>query len=157
MLSALRRVKRWLIAPAPFSPLPYTYRIGDVELAMTAGHTLRENQSNHKYYDLFAYSLGQGFDEGLIVDIGANVGDTAAALCSAGPRHVLCVEPQQEYFDLLKQNAAAIGAKTGSTIECVQALLGPETMHGSMVRSQGTAWLDATVAGEAGLPLDRLV
>jgi FkbM family methyltransferase len=87
-----------------------------VELIMRESHNLPRYIAEHPFYDTvlpaFAVFLTERVERRLfIVDIGANVGDTAALVAAAtGPDHVsfLCVEADDEFFSFLQENTKDI-------------------------------------------------
>ena len=95
------------------------YRVGSVELELPLSHELPFYQHDHPRYDrqlgTIAAELG-----GPVVDVGANVGDTAAAIRAESDVPILCVEGDPGYFALLERNAAAIRAESDVPILCVE-------------------------------------
>ena len=79
-----------------------------MELELPLSHELPFYQHDHPRYDrqlgAIAAELG-----GPVVDIGANVGDTAAAIRAESDVPILCVEGDPAFFALLERNARAIG------------------------------------------------
>lgn len=84
------------------------YRIGEVEITLPAGHALPGYQSSFRLYDRFLLSVGRVALEGWIVDIGANVGDSAAAFVSGPPKNLLCIEPHKPFLAALEKNRTAL-------------------------------------------------
>jgi len=84
------------------------YRVGAVELELPLSHELPFYQHDHPSYDRqlgpIAAELG-----GPVVDIGANVGDSAAAIRAMSEVPILCVEGDPAFLMLLDRNARAIG------------------------------------------------
>lgn len=73
----------------------------------------------------------------LIVDIGANIGDTAALLRSKGVSNpILCIEGNPIYINLLKLNATLF-----NDVEIVQSFLGDKVdkIIGTVITKEGTA------------------
>ena len=108
------------------------FRVGGVELELPLSHELPFYQSDHPLYDrqlgAIAAELG-----GPVVDVGANVGDSAAAIRSESEVPILCVEGDPTFFQLLERNAQVIGG-----VELERALVeGPE--RGRLERATGTA------------------
>lgn len=55
-------------------------------------------------YNRFQSYLAEIVEDGYIVDVGANVGDTAAWMIPYTKGNMLCIEPVQEYYKLLEFN-----------------------------------------------------
>lgn len=115
------------------------YRIGAIELLLPLSHELPIYRKDHPLYSVsigrIAAQLG-----GAVVDIGANVGDTAAIVRNATDVPILCVEGDERFFALLERNAA----RFDPPIELERAFVrGPE--RAAIERARGTARL---VSGE---------
>lgn len=118
------------------------YRVGAVELELPLSHELPFYQHDHPRYDrqLGAIAANLG---GPVVDIGANVGDTAAAIRAESDVPILCVEGDPRFFALLERNARVIGG-----VEVQRAFVeGPA--RGRIERGAGTA---NVVEGDDKLP-----
>src|SRR5262245_91240 len=111
------------------SPPDKLHRIGDHEIMLTGQHELPLHQLHHKLYDRFPISLGLSHRHGWVVDIGPNVGDSAAAFASGSPKQILCIEPVAHFYSLLEKNAARLRA-AGANIICVNTCVGPEGTAG---------------------------
>lgn len=139
------------------------YCIGNIEIALSPAHALPAYQSSFRLYDRFPLCVGQVAVEGWVVDIGANVGDSAAAFVSGPPKNLLCIEPHKPFLDILKKNKAALES-AGSRIVIESA---------AVARTIGTVCLDASAStakvstntlntsalseAVASEPLDRIV
>lgn len=122
------------------------YRVGAFELELPLSHELPFYQRDHPRYDRqlgpIAADLG-----GPVVDIGANVGDSAAAIRAESSVPILCVEGDPTFFALLERNARRIGR-----VELERALVeGPS--RGRLERGAGTA---RVVEGGDALPAKPL-
>jgi FkbM family methyltransferase len=122
------------------------YRLGDVELVLPLSHQLPFYRHAHPQYDAplarIACELG-----GPVVDVGANVGDTAAAIRSRCDVPILCVEGEPQFFALLEQNAARLGE-----VELERSFVDAPA-RGRIERGAGTARI---VAGDEALPTKSL-
>ena len=114
------------------------YRVGDAELLLPLSHELPFYRSDHPLYGeavgRIAARLG-----GPVVDIGANVGDTAAIVRAHSDVPILCVEGDDVFFPLLERNAERLG-----DVELERAFVGDSLLRadeGSVERSRGTARL----------------
>ena len=80
------------------------YRIEGVEVLLPLSHELPFYRKDHPRYNeavgRIAAQLG-----GPVVDVGANVGDTAAAIRALTAVPILCVEGDDRFFRLLERNA----------------------------------------------------
>lgn len=114
------------------------FRVGGTELLLPLSHELPFYRTDHPLYGeavgRIAAALG-----GPVVDIGANVGDTAAIVRAHSDVPILCVEGDDEFFGLLERNAAGLG-----DVELERAYVRgsePEAGPGRVERGRGTARL----------------
>ena len=105
--------------------IPKSYRIGRFELLLSGDHLLDRYQSEYRLTDT---ALGEivrlaasKYPDLTAVDIGANVGDTAALMCRHLDVPVLCVEGHPAFLALLRRNVARLPAGT----EIAACLVGP--------------------------------
>ena len=114
------------------------FRIGAADLALPLSHELPFYRTDHSLYGeavgRIAAALG-----GPVVDIGANVGDTAAIVRAHSDVPVLCIEGDDVFFALLERNGEQLG-----DLELERAFVaGSESPTGSggVERARGTARL----------------
>jgi FkbM family methyltransferase len=86
--------------------------IGEMQLLFSVTHSFPEKYLTKPLYAtnlsrLCGYLLSQ-MGPIKVVDIGANVGDTAALIASVGDIDILCIEGNEEYHQLLRYNASKI-------------------------------------------------
>jgi FkbM family methyltransferase len=83
------------------------YRIEGLELVLPLSHELPFYRNDHPRYNeasgRIAAQLG-----GPVVDVGANVGDTAAAIRAVIDVPILCVEGDERFFRLLERNTRGL-------------------------------------------------
>lgn len=96
---ALRRLQTYI---------PRSIHLGDYRVALPAGHPLDWARLRHRNYDEpikdICSLLVKKYPDLCVIDIGANVGDTAA-LAMVTPRvSVLCIEGNASYLPFLKRN-----------------------------------------------------
>lgn len=122
------------------------YRLDGVELELPLSHQLPFYRDAHPEYDAplarIACELG-----GPVVDVGANVGDTAAAIRARCDVPILCVEGDDRFFALLERNAARLG-----DVELERAFVDAPA-RGRIERGHGTA---RVVEGDDELPAKPL-
>jgi len=94
---------------------------------------------------------------GYIVDVGANVGDTLAAIIKHTTDTVVCVEPVPEYYNLLQENINKMGPKYSSRVAAINAFVGHEDSGNySFLKEHGTAHMIKTDR-ESAIPTVSLV
>jgi FkbM family methyltransferase len=103
-LKALIGLRRLLVRLG--DPL-VTWRVGNADLRLPLSHELPFYRHDHPEYDR---AIGRIAAEigGPVVDVGANVGDTAAEIRSRSDVPILCVEGDDRFFALLVANAKQI-------------------------------------------------
>ncbi|MCS6835709.1 MAG: FkbM family methyltransferase [Anaerolineae bacterium] len=85
------------------------------------------------------------YPDAALVDIGANVGDTAILLRSEMQNPILCIEGSLEYFKMLEQNISRLdGVYAVNTF-----VIGSEKFEGVLVKQGGTA--SPTKTGQTGI------
>ncbi|MBO6179311.1 MAG: FkbM family methyltransferase [Selenomonadaceae bacterium] len=122
------------------------YVIDGFKLKLNDNHMLAEYQRQFPMYDRFVPYLGKIADmfnnggESLILDIGANVGDTVAAFIKHTKAHAVCVEPTDLFFDLCKENVQNFGGAYKKRITLVKAYISSDmNVNFTSEISQGTA------------------
>lgn len=120
--------------------LNQSFPIGGVDVILPAEHLLPSYASKHGRYDKFLPHLVRRLGDGdVVVDVGANCGDTYAAMCAARPGAVfLCIEPEATFFSLLSANASRIASAHG---------VNPPMMRSCMV---GMLGVKKVLTGEGG-------
>ena len=80
--------------------------IGSFELSLPAGHNLPIYLHAHKKYDQFLPFFVSFFDDNeVIIDVGANCGDTLASMVIVKPAlKYICIEPDNCFFSFLEKN-----------------------------------------------------
>ena len=83
-------------------------RIGSFDLVVPKGHPLADLKEVQPYRDLVvgitARYITAKYPNGSIVDIGANIGDTAAIIAANSPQKMILVEPSDYFYEFLKNN-----------------------------------------------------
>jgi FkbM family methyltransferase len=148
---ALCGARRLLVATAR-DPL-VRYRLEGTELLLPLSHDLPLHRRSRPAYGTnlsrVAGHLARKYPGLAAIDIGANVGDTAALIHAATGGPVLCVEGERRFFRLLEINAARLGPD----VQVVRAFVGEAAGHTpARVHSEGgTAYL--TSGGDHAAPL----
>jgi FkbM family methyltransferase len=146
---ALRRFRAKDRSPAINQPPAINHPLG-IELG--PDRQLAKHYVGHRLYDRFLPVLCRHLPEGWIVDVGANVGDTAVAIARKCPNPILSVEASSDFFPLLERNTA------GLPVRCVRAMAGTGRHGGQLVRLGPSASLSRSDTESSGAePLDGLL
>src|SRR5262245_10093511 len=88
------------------------YQIGRFELIFPPEHMLGKYQRQYRLYDWVLGEISRlvtdKYPDGVAVDIGANVGDSAAAICRHRNIPVLCIEGHPVFSAYLRRNLARL-------------------------------------------------
>lgn len=117
------------------------YAYSKFSISLPAGHPLPLNQRQHKLYDRFLPHLATYLNKAdLIVDVGANVGDTAASMLDANPElEFICIEPDDLFFSYLNKNVETIRHHfSSSKIDTLKQLVGKSITNVTLVGAIGT-------------------
>ncbi|MGD0641053.1 MAG: FkbM family methyltransferase [Roseiarcus sp.] len=120
-----------------------TISLGGHRITLPAGHLLDWHRLRNRRYDEpiaeIAELLLRKHRAPTMIDIGANVGDTAALMARSPEVAILCVEGNPKFLPLLRQNLATISPI--SEIESSYVGAGEEAVAGCMRTYDGTATL----------------
>lgn len=130
----IKRIQRHFRRPDRY------YKIDGFTLDMGDNHLLSLYQEDCRLYSRFIPYLAELANEirgeqGTIIDLGANVGDTVAAMIRHTPGKVLCIEPADEYYKLLKKNIEAM--QIASRVVAVQAFISNQKKNYQVIVSGG--------------------
>lgn len=118
------------------------YQIGNFTISIPPNFALPKYQSTLKLYDRFLPVLASKLNSnsGLIVDIGANIGDTTIAMLQYCKNPFLCVEPSQVFLPYLEENLNRLPSEEVKRISVVKKLIGTGSLSGELVyNGLGTA------------------
>jgi FkbM family methyltransferase len=91
---------------------PREYTVGKFAITLPAGHKLDMYQRNYKNYDrklpIIASLTESKYGKMSIIDIGANIGDTAAALRGVCESPIVCVEGNLNFLPFLEANTSRL-------------------------------------------------
>jgi FkbM family methyltransferase len=115
-------------------------RVGSYLLEVPERHFLAKEGRFQKHRDLCigitAKYLGLKYPNSQAIDIGANIGDTAAIIATYSDLKLVLVEPSEYYFNILQRNAERLGRE----YEVIQAFISSgEVLNGSLSTRGGTA------------------
>lgn len=134
---------------------PRRYAVGRVRLELPAEHCLPEYQAAYPLYDRFLPRLAARLAPGdAVVDVGANVGDSLAALLAGqGALNLLAIEADPGFHRLLQANVERIRAiHAAARITVQRALVGTGSTRMKLVGGDGTRHGVPSDAAEALAP-----
>lgn len=145
------RIRRALMRADLLNRLPVTYPLHDFNLLMPLEHALPDYRVSFPDYGAnlgrIARRVVHKYPTATIVDIGANIGDSAAIIHHyAGRAAILCIEPSEEYFHYLVQNAASIGPEITCIKTAVDASSG--AIQAQLSAANGSARFLPTMSSE---------
>lgn len=133
------------------------YKIGRYEISLPPQHTLVKFQKNIKLYDRFLPVLARFIEKGqVIVDVGANVGDTAIMMINETKANIVCVEPSDTFFRYLQENVNNLPDEERKKITCMKSLVGEQGIDGELVHHAGTARIEETNLNNIKLKKEKL-
>ncbi|MDP9226524.1 MAG: FkbM family methyltransferase, partial [Actinomycetota bacterium] len=136
-----------------------TYEVGAGRLWMPLSHDLPLHRSAYPQYSSnlvrVAASVAAHSEDFVVIDVGANVGDSLALVRDVGEFAILCIEPEPSYFWCLQANARQF-----KNVEVLQLALADGTTEQSTALSsnRGTASIDRAAGGSVPLTtLDEVI
>ncbi|TWE11998.1 hypothetical protein [Rudaeicoccus suwonensis] len=133
------------------------YDIAGIPVVLPPEHNLPFYQRRDPTYDHYAvallWTLAQGERRVTVIDVGANVGDTAAAVLAADPRTaVISVEGDQRFLSYLHRNVAPFSDRAS----VVEGFVGPVGASVAYSRDGSTGGFNA-VGGDDPQVVDEWV
>jgi FkbM family methyltransferase len=116
-------------------------RCGRFSIRLPHDHLLPVYQRKHPSYDRFLpFLAGKLAGGSTVIDVGANCGDTVAAMAAQNPQlHYLCIEPEARFLRYLQANIAAMQqVEPGLHIEAVAAMVGKAITQASLAGRNGS-------------------
>lgn len=129
------------------------YDIGPYKIKLPYTHQLPHYQERFKNYDkklgLILSAVEQSCTLNTIIDVGANVGDTAALIRCYTDAQILCIEGDVEFISYLKANANMI-----SNVIISECYVGDnKEVRGEIERANGTARINSSGSSESRIQL----
>lgn len=169
----LQRFRTFGRASRPSSPLPELvaenetddlnnsifFNIGSRVIELPADHKLPIYQNLHRLYDRFLPVMGMYLpsrSDHVIVDVGANVGDTAASMLDSCVHNFLCVEGHAPFFDMLCSNVKKQLMAPDRFI-LVNEVVGTGDFVGNLKANESTAHIEVEPCGQPVRSLDSIV
>jgi FkbM family methyltransferase len=138
------------------------YKIGKYMISIPPNFALPKLQSTVKLYDRFLPVLASKIDaeNKLIIDVGANIGDTTIAMMQHCKNRFLCIEPSSVFLPYLEENIKNLSPEDYKRISIIKKLVGTGNLFGELKhRDRGTAHviLSDNPQSETHTRLDTLV
>lgn len=121
-----------------------SYKVGQFSITLPPEHMLDVYQKIYRNYDkklpAIARLLESKYGLMTVIDIGANIGDTAVGLRDACNAALICIEGNQKFLPLLEENTS----KLPGVVRIVPKFMGPESTQnlGRVVTVNGTAHIE---------------
>jgi len=150
----LRRLRQWLINHG--DPL-VTFQFEGTTLLAPISHELPLTRKRLPYYSAnlgrIAAHLQTKYPDLSVIDVGANIGDSAATIRGMAHVPILCIEGNARYFELLQKNVAHFGE-----VYPVQAYVGSATgqVRGRIQARKGTGSIVLDEQSSQTIPLKTL-
>lgn len=137
------------------------YKIGKYEIEIPPNYGLPGIQKNNKLYDRFLPVLAKYLSsKKLIIDIGANIGDTAISILQTCENPIICIEASDIFFPYLIKNINLLPDFDLNRITTINKFVGTGLLSGDLDHSTwGTASVQITNNPQINThtPLDILV
>jgi len=117
------------------------YQYNSFFIELPAEHLLPSYQKQNKLYDRFLPHISKYLAPGsTVVDVGANCGDTLAAMYESNPSIAfICIEPYQVFYEFLQKNVLRIKEfDKQASINTVNSLVGKYITSASLEGMGGT-------------------
>ena len=137
----LRKIRKVKFARRRQSRVPIEHEFGKVSIHLPSGHLLPELQRQHVSYDRFLPELVRQLNQSdSVIDVGANCGDTLAAMVNSSPNlKYICIEPDDEFFRFLELNVARMQSSFDSLVVTpIRSLVGSRSQAALLQGSGGT-------------------
>lgn len=103
------------------------YVIDGFHIKLSEKHMLPIYQEAFCYYDKVLPAISSLADKessgSWVIDIGANIGDTVCSMLKHTSANFLCIEPDADFYRLLKQNVSTLDEQYRHRITCLNAFV----------------------------------
>lgn len=121
-------------------PKDIEYSIGKYNLKIPHNHPLPHYQKSNKLYDRFLPVLVKHLkSDKIIIDVGANVGDTTIAMIQNCKNPIFSIEPSELFNPYLVKNLERLLSSDKKRVKCINKFIGTGDFNGQLFHSGGTA------------------
>lgn len=125
-----------------FKNITRNYNYKNFSILLPLNHMLPDYQKANPKYDKLLPIISKYINQNeMIIDIGANVGDTLAAMVDENPNPIyLCIEPEDEFYSYLLRNVDIIQKKIPNLkVHLLKQFVGHQITNLSLDKKGGTA------------------
>jgi len=140
------------------------YKIGNFEIEMPPDFALPRYQKTNRLYDRFLPVLVKNITpenkDRIIIDVGANIGDTVIAMLQNSDNPVICIEPSDYFFPYLERNLKSLPSSASSRVKTIKKLIGTGFISGTLDHTDGrtaTLKVDESHGVSTHVALDKLI
>lgn len=120
------------------------FQIGKYRLNIPYNHPLPQYQKSNRLYDRFLPVLVKYFNSNrIIIDVGANVGDTTIAMIQNCNNPIYSIEPSDFFYRYLQKNIKKLIPSDRERVKCINEFIGTNDFNGELLHSRGTASVTA--------------
>ena len=153
----LKKFKWWLQERAFRWQGIRNIKVGDYLIVSPAKHTLSDIMIRQPYRDLnigvVAKFVSEKYPRSAIIDVGANIGDTAAVICSWSKNKLICIEASDYFYNFLERNVQ----RFPNEIVTKMVLIGDGQMSSGQLRHWGgTAFFQEQIEDNKITKTERL-
>ena len=145
--------------PEREKPRDIEYPCGKVTLMLPSDHALPKFQKDHPRYDRFLPHLATFIPSNFsVIDVGANCGDTVAAMLQANSTvRYFCIEPDQDFLRYFRHNLTRIrSAFPNAWVEIHEGLVGKLVTSADLTGQGGTKHAEPSAGGKRTVTLDDI-
>ncbi|HMP31286.1 MAG TPA: FkbM family methyltransferase [Saprospiraceae bacterium] len=122
-----------------------TFKIGKYDIKVPYNFILPYYQKQFRLYDRFLPVLAKCLpNDKIIIDVGANIGDTVISLLSQCKNQIYCFEPSSFFYPYLEKNINILDSYDINRVKIFKKLIGTGKLNGD---------LKHTIGGTANLKL----
>ena len=138
-----------------FFKIDQTIYIDNKKIILPPGHLLSLYESVYPKYDRFLPTvIGKIKENEVIIDIGANIGDTLFRLLNINTRpYYYCIEADNFFFEYLQKNKKSLDVNIQNKIILIKTLVGDQ-LNGNL--SETTTGTKSLIESDLGIKSKKL-
>ena len=143
-----------------FKNVTRIYNYKNFSILLPLKHMLPDYQKANPKYDKLLPIISKYINQNeMIIDIGANVGDTLAAMVDENPNPIyLCIEPEDEFYSYLLRNVDIIQKKIPNLkVHLLKQFVGNSITNVSLDKKGGSAKANLTSGNIKSKTLDNIL